>query len=218
MKDPVYDTRRRLLVFMKKGGPLSTEDLARELKITGMAVRKHLSELEKDGLISANLERRPVGRPRYLYSLTDLAEGLFPTAYPQLAIDILDSIKELYGEDEVRRVLTLRAERLAERYGHQLREAPFAERVRQLALLREEAGLLVDLELRDGEYVFKEYNCSIYQVAKKHPAVCQCELELYRKLLDAEIVITSSLAKGDRHCQYIIKPRSTSPDSQALAD
>ena len=57
-------TRRQVLTTLKKSDGLTADQLSVLLGITSMAVRKHLSALERDGLIESTVVRRPVGRPR----------------------------------------------------------------------------------------------------------------------------------------------------------
>jgi len=46
-------TRERILHMMKTAGPLSAKEITNELQITEMAVRRHLSSMERDGLIES---------------------------------------------------------------------------------------------------------------------------------------------------------------------
>lgn len=71
-------TRERILHMMKTSGPLSAKEITSELKITEMAVRRHLGTMERDGLIESKMIRQTLGRPTAVYGLTEMAEGLFP--------------------------------------------------------------------------------------------------------------------------------------------
>jgi DNA-binding transcriptional ArsR family regulator len=57
LSDP---TRRRVVAFLSRRGPVSATDLADELPVTRQAVAKHLASLEAAGLVTS--ERR--GRER----------------------------------------------------------------------------------------------------------------------------------------------------------
>lgn len=68
-------TRERILHMMKTSGPLSAKEITSELKITEMAVRRHLGTMERDGLIESKMIRQTLGRPTAVYGLTEMAEG-----------------------------------------------------------------------------------------------------------------------------------------------
>ncbi len=75
---PDGSTRQAVLLLLKTKGPSSVGDLARELGITEMAVRRHLTSLERDDSIRSNIVRQPMGRPAHIFSLTEVGENLFP--------------------------------------------------------------------------------------------------------------------------------------------
>src|SRR5512137_838616 len=116
MERQTPSTRRQILDLLKKRGGMTAKDLGEALGITSMAVRRHLSALERDDLISAATVRRPMGRPTYVYSLTALADDLFPKNYPQLMIGLLEDIKALDGEEKIDQLFLRREERLYAAY------------------------------------------------------------------------------------------------------
>ena len=56
-------TRKVILSMLKTQGPLSVHDLAKQLGITEMAVRRHIHSMEKDDLLETKLVRQAMGRP-----------------------------------------------------------------------------------------------------------------------------------------------------------
>ena len=63
-------TRKVILSMLKTQGPLSVHDIAKQLGITEMAVRRHIHSLEKDDLLEAKLVRQAMGRPSNVYTLS----------------------------------------------------------------------------------------------------------------------------------------------------
>src|SRR5436305_1563977 len=90
-------SRQEILRLLRRRGGLTAEDLARAVGITAVAVRQHLQVLEAAGLVGSASERRPIGRPRRVYSLTDQADELFPTGYHLLANIILEQLRARDG-------------------------------------------------------------------------------------------------------------------------
>ena len=56
-------TRRRILIALKEQGGLTADELASLLGISSVAVRRHLTNLERDQLVDHEQAQRGMGRP-----------------------------------------------------------------------------------------------------------------------------------------------------------
>jgi predicted ArsR family transcriptional regulator len=192
---------------MKTKGSLSVNVMAKELGITEMAIRRHLNTLERDGLIEAKLTRQAMGRPMHLYSLTLLADDLFPKNYHHLTLDLLGELGSEDGDNMVGQLFERRKQKLFQKYRGRMEGKDLVGRVAELADIQNANGYMVRWEPDEaGNYVFTEFNCPITQVAKLYTDACHCELVLFRNLLGAEVERTECLTKGGNKCAYLIKP------------
>ncbi len=207
----MQSTRREILTTLKKRGGMTTDELSDVLGITAMGVRRHLMTLERDGLVEYESVQRGVGRPSYVYSLTDLADELFPKNYYQFANELLDLVKSLDGEDKIEELFAKRMERLEASLAPRLVNKDLKDQVAELARIQEENGYITEWEqVDDDTFVFVEHNCAIAQVAHHCGFACDYELKLYDNLLDAEeIVRESHMASGDISCTYRISRRAS---------
>ena len=98
-------TKDEIVQLLKVKGEHTVAELADVLEITEMAIRRHLSNLEKDGLIYSKMVRQHVGRPTYLYGLSEKGEDTFPKEYKQFAIDMLEDLARMGDEKILRYVL-----------------------------------------------------------------------------------------------------------------
>src|SRR5699024_4400622 len=132
--------------------------------------RRHLNTLERDNLIASKLVRQAMGRPTNVYSLTEEADQLFPRHYSDFALDFLQDIEELEGPEKVKHLFDRREERMSDQYKKQVKGKTLEEKVNQLAELQNEKGYMVEVEEepRTGNFILKEYNCPISQVAKEY--------------------------------------------------
>jgi len=71
-------TRMEVLELLRRKGRSSAETMAQDLGLTTNAVRQHLTNLERDGLVVSQPERSGRGRPSLLFALTERAG--FPTS------------------------------------------------------------------------------------------------------------------------------------------
>ncbi|MGQ7279162.1 helix-turn-helix transcriptional regulator [Brevibacillus thermoruber] len=200
-------TRDQILNMLKVKGSLSVSDMAVELGITEMAVRRHLNTLERDNLIKSTLVRQAMGRPTNVYSLSEEADELFPRNYSHLTLDFLRDLEAMDGTGKVEMLFRRRENRLEEAYRKQIQQEALEERVAKLAELQNEKGYMVEWEKdeQSGCYRIREYNCPISQVAREFNQACNCELSLFRRVLKADVVQTSCMAKGGDKCVFEIK-------------
>jgi predicted ArsR family transcriptional regulator len=204
------NTREQILELLQRSGSgLTADALAHRLGISAVAVRKHLAALERDHFVMTELERRPMGRPTYLYRPTASAQELFPNDYANLATAVLEMIRRLDGEHKVDELFQHRAEALASELATRVQGATLQERLRQVAQVLEEQGYMpeiVKLQEGDTHYLLTEHHCPIFQVAKAFQQACTCELDVLLKLLQAKVERCDHRMLGQPHCSYLISP------------
>ena len=199
-------------------------ELANVMKISRMAVHKHLTVLQKRGLVESTETRGHVGRPRMVYQLTSQSKTVFPKSYSAIATHALDFIERNMGKEAIEKVLRERQSELFDQYYKRLKDLDFDKRVKELAKIRDEEGYMAESKKmtsrssissqgmkkegeRGGKHVLLEYNCPIIHIAEKHWEACSVETELFEKVLDAKIETTHRAAKGDLICKFLIKER-----------
>jgi predicted ArsR family transcriptional regulator len=204
-------TRRRILTLLKERGELTADELAETLGISSVAVRRHLTKLESDQLVKYEEVQRGMGRPSFVYQLGEAAASFFPRRYEELASTVLETINELYGIEAVDAIFRLRSEHLIKTYRHRVNGASLDKRLDQLTQLREADGYMSTWEANsDGTFILREANCPIIHVAEGCDSACSYDQNLLESLLDAEVVRTSHLVRGDGACIYQVRPKVAS--------
>ncbi len=196
--------RHLVLSEIKKTGGLTVRQLASNLGVTTVAVRKQLAILEQEGLVRGRQVKIPRGRPASTYELTARARDLFPQTYNQVLIDILEDLRDLDGDEKVKLLLDQRNKRLLERYGRRIADKPLVEKVRELANARDEDGYMATFEVEGDQLVLTEHNCPIYEMAARLPQTCSCEHDLFRELLQTEVTREVTMTDGASCCRYTI--------------
>jgi predicted ArsR family transcriptional regulator len=201
-------TRREILDALRRSTGLTADQLADSLGVTAMAVRKHLAALQTEGLLTAQVERRPVGRPVYLYALAPAAQQAFPQQYQDLTVELLEDLRDLDGGEKVTLLFRRRTERAYALLAPAVAERPLPEQLALITNYLDEQGYLANWEATpEGDYLLKEHNCAIYGVAQCNPEVCACELDLIRRLLPATAVERERhVVDGDGYCCYRLRP------------
>jgi predicted ArsR family transcriptional regulator len=206
---------RAILLALREGGAAGPDAIALRLGMSRTSTLQRLRELEAAGFVVRHAMRHGVGRPRHLYDITAEAQPSLPANYDGLATTLLESIAQVGGDALVEEVFQARRrllrDRIRARFAERLGPAPtLAEKVRELAVVQDEAGYLGRAEtapLNGGSLELREHNCAILGAAAGHPAACRAELQLFEEVLDARVVRTSHIASGDRCCTYRIESR-----------
>ena len=202
------EPKKKLLYYLKIMQQAGLEELANVMKVSRMAVHKHLDLLQQRGLVEGIETRGHVGRPRMVYQLTSQSKSVFPKSYGAIATHALDFIERNMGKEGVKKVLYERQGELFDQYYKRLKGLDFNKQVKELARIRDEEGYIAESRSKsDGKHVLLEYNCPIIHIAEKHWEACSTETELFEKLLGANIDTTHRAAKGDLICKFVIKER-----------
>jgi predicted ArsR family transcriptional regulator len=204
------DPKRKILYFLKVMRQAGLLDLSKAMKISRMAVHKHLSDLQDRGLVESIEIRNGVGRPIMQYSLTGTGKTAFPKSYGEIATHALNYIEKKIGMDAVESVLRERQKELFEKYSIRMKGMEFNEKIRELAKIRDEEGYIAESkkDRKGNSHTLLEYNCPIIMIAEKHWEACSIETELFEHVLDAKVEVTHRAAKGDSICKFLIKEKA----------
>jgi len=201
-------TREKILFLIKKNGPMSIDDLSGELQITSMGVRQHLLSLERRGLIDYMARRQGIGRPAFLYKLTEKAENFFPKAYDAFVINVFRDIEKHDGHAKIEEIFKWRKNRLLKDAREAVDDKPaFRDKVYVLRDFLNSEGYFADLLDTDNQYLLKLFNCPIYKLAGEFKDACRYNLQLLRDLLGKEVNRESCMIQGETSCTYSI-PKS----------
>jgi predicted ArsR family transcriptional regulator len=217
--DELGDQKRKILWHLKTVGEAGLEDLSKFLKISRMAVHKHLVALEERGLVESSDSRRGrVGRPRALYKLSERSRSVFPKSYSAVALCALKFIENNIGRAGVEQALRERQSEIFEKYYPELKGLDLDGKVKLLAKLRDDEGYMAESrKLPSGKYLILEHNCPIIQLAQNFWEACSTETELFENLIGAKVETTHRAAKGDLVCRFLIDPKKRSGGSSREA-
>lgn len=204
-------TRRRILTLLKENGSLTADELSDMLGISAVAVRRHLTKLESDHLVTYEEVQRGMGRPSFVYRLGDAAASFFPRGYEELAVTVLETIQDLYGSDAVEAIFRVRADQILENYRRKMTGTTLDTRLAQFAELREADGYMSDWQTEgNGVFILREANCPIVNALEGCGSACDHDLNLISTLLDADVTRVENIASGDGACVYHIRAKTAS--------
>ena len=219
-------TKQDILQYLLKQAQSTAQELAEALEVTPQAIRRHLKDLEAEGLIEYKSTQVGMGRPQHVYHLSrkgrvSVAARLahrFPNRYEEFAVSLLDALTETLGQEQASSILRKQWERKARAYRDRVGTGSVAERVAKLVEIRQSEGYMaqwyalkpsqLDNSVAD-QFILKELNCAISNVAESFPTVCGHELEMFAAVLpDCTVERTHWINDGEHQCGYLIKARS----------
>ena len=204
-------TREKIIFLLKKNGPLSIEDLSNELYITSMGIRQHLLSLERKGYIDYVTKRQGIGRPAFLYRLTEKAQNLFPTAYDEFIIETFKDIENHEGKQRIEELFKWHKNRFLRDLKESIPERKnLREKLSILSTILDVKGYLTEFQDTNNHFTIKIFNCPIYRLSSEYKDACRYDLLMFKELIGKEISREACIVDGDTSCTYTI-PKNSSP-------
>mgnify|MGYP006268754723 CR=1 FL=1 len=209
-------TKHDILQYLLKRGQANAQELAETLDISPQAIRRHLKDLESEGLIIHKSMQAGMGRPQHFYQLSREGRDRFPNHYGEFAVSLLDTLAKTVGHDQVSSILKKQWERKAEEYRDRVGNGSLQERVAKLVEMRLSEGYMAEWypiepngNIYKQRFMLTEHNCAISNVAESFPSICGHELEMFAAVLpDCIVERTYWMINGEHRCGYMIQESS----------
>jgi predicted ArsR family transcriptional regulator len=200
-------TRKQILDQLKKTGQLTVNQLTKVLGISPMAIRQHLASFEKQGLVSHTQMRRQIGRPSYIYFLTEKADKMFTKSYDEFLIDILEKIGSGQIPETIEEIFQQRFSKIYKANRDIVSRTHPSDRLTVLLKILNNNGFLASLAQNHSQIFLRAYNCPILKIAKKYPFACEYEVEALNQLLGEELTLTTTQSSGHHFCEFVYKKK-----------
>lgn len=199
-------TKDKILQTLLRKPKITINDIAEAVGINPISVRHHLTNLQMEGLVSADEERHGVGRPRLVYSLTEDGMEKFPTKYLRLTTRLLAQMKDSMPAPAVAKLFSQVAEEMANEYSDQMKNLSMEERLDFVKEMLAQEGFTVEWEKKGNDYQIHEISCPYYQIGVAHPEVCTVDQTLISKMLALPVNKVQCILDGGAHCTYVVHP------------
>lgn len=197
----------RIMMVLKMRGEATALVIAQELDITKEGARKHLLNLSSSGYIVAETRSEGVGRPSTYYSLTEKGMAEFPDAHADVTVQLLQSVKNVLGENALNLLISDREKKVYNRYVKAMESKNSIEqKLNVLTEKRTEEGYMAEWKKEGDAYYFIENHCPICAAATECQGFCHSELNNFQQLIgqDYSIAREEYLIDGGKRCTYKI--------------
>lgn len=189
--------------------PATAAEVAQRLGISAAGVRRHLDALADEGAVSSRECRHQVkrgrGRPAREYLLTDAGRSRLPHAYDGLAVQALEFVERIGGEQAVLVFARSRAEALIDAHQAELAAAPDADaRIEVLARALTGAGYSATVTEVAVGHQLCQHHCPVAHVAARFPQLCHAELDVFADAIGGYAQRLATIARGDSFCTTFV--------------
>ena len=199
-------TRQEILRALKRMRRATTWDIARALRLTHEAVRKHMVELQKSGWVATVAEAgttpnvaRAAGRPSVTYALTTSGDQFFAKRYDGLAITLIDAVT---SAADSKAVLTELTDRRVAALQARVRQNSLSDDVEALRSIYMSGDPFIETARDGDDFVLIERNCPFLNVALERPAICSTTVSALRRLSGREVIREERFQDGDGRCVF----------------
>lgn len=201
----------RILFHLKTRGSQVAADVGARLDITPAGARQHLLKLEAAGLVESEDQREGRGRPRKYWRLTQRGHERFPDRHSDLTLDLLQSMRDVFGDHGRERLIEHRERAIIANYRKLVRaQDSLRQKLTALARIRSHEGYMarVAKDTRDS-FLLVENHCPICAAATACQGLCRSELAVFRAVLGADVTVEriDHILAGARRCAYRITRR-----------
>jgi predicted ArsR family transcriptional regulator len=199
-------TRDQMRELLAARGEATVTEIAKALGMNQANIRRHLEVLRAEGLVDVSVRRHVVGRPSYVYSLSERAEEQ-SGHYPRLVNRMVRRIASLPegGPELLSQVFEGVAEDIAGAYRPLVTGATVEERVAQTSVALRDEGI-VDHWRRDADgYHLMNTACPYRKAAELTDAPCHADHKTVELLVGAPVEQVARMVDGQPVCEYVVK-------------
>ncbi|MHA2245845.1 MAG: helix-turn-helix transcriptional regulator [Candidatus Hodarchaeales archaeon] len=209
--------RERILQFLlinrsSTGEGCSLKDIAQALNLSTTGLRHYLNMLENEGLLTHTEKQGKTGRPAMIYSLTETGLNVFPKAYTDFSVSLLNEIKSRLGEKVTIEILESigkkNATKILRLMNNNLEEGrsfdSLQQKLKSIVEIFNEWGKFPELIEEESSFLLKNYNCLYHDIVKEEPLVCKVTETIISELVNDRSTKEKCIRDGCECCLFRI--------------
>ena len=194
-------TRDRVLAIVVERRAVRVEELAAELGITPVAVRRHLDHLRADGLVDVRSVRQATGRPYYAYHPTArAAEGSSSAALLERMLVGIGGRDDVLAE-----VSVSMAHSVADKHRAEVDESMLDGRVAQVTESLRREGILERWHAESDGIHLVNSCCPYRRAAEISTLPCESDRIAIELLLGQGVEQVHRIVNGAPVCEYLVR-------------
>lgn len=204
--------RLQILNTLKRTKGMSVNQLVSKMGMSYMGIKQHCLTLERDGYLDTWRRPQKMGRPEMVYRLTKRSHDLFPCDSNDFTLEVLESVKQLYGPTAPDKLLHNVFERKSAALKEKAKGETVIERAKALVKLRENEGFMSELiepgtdgANGGGARIF-ECHSPIMNLLDQYPIIQKLEQDLVSNVLGTKVRREEERVSGLYECNFYFEP------------
>ncbi len=209
-------TRELIRDLLAARSEATVGQIAAELSLNQANIRRHLEVMRAEGFVDVRIQRRDVGRPSYVYRLTERAEEQ-SAHYPRLVNRLFRRIAALpedqaqTGRQMLVQVFDGVAEDIAGTYRLQVTGTTVEQRVAETSVALKDEGI-VDHWRKDADgYHLMNTCCPYRKAAEASDAPCYADHRVVEMLVGMPVEQIGRMVDGMPACEYVVRGAEPQP-------
>jgi predicted ArsR family transcriptional regulator len=195
-------------------GEATVADIAGDLSLNQANIRRHLEVMRAEGLVDITIRRHEIGRPSYVYKLTERAEEM-SAHYPRL-VDRM--VKRLASQPDsaplLLRLFDGVAEDVAVAHRQQVTGLTLGERVAETSSALKDEGIVDHWRKDEDGFHLMNTSCPYRKAAEASDAPCHADHKVVESLIGVPVEQVSRIIDGHHVCEYIVRETAGSIESK----
>lgn len=205
-------TREHIRELLASRGGATVAEVAQTLALNQANIRRHLDVMRAEGLVDVGMQRHALGRPSYVYQLTERAEEL-NAHYPRLVNRLVRRLATLPdgGEEMLDRVFGGVAEEIAATHAPLVTGTSIAERVAQTSEALKDEGIVDHWRADADGFHLMNTACPYRKAAELTDAPCHADHRTVELLIGAPVEQVARMVDGHTMCEYVVRDTPQAP-------
>ena len=196
--------RLEILNSLKRSNGMSVNELVAKLNMSYMGIKQHCTTLQRDGYLDTWRRPQKMGRPEMVYRLTPRTHDLFPADSNKLTLELLNSVREIYGPNGPEKLLYYIYERKTAELKKKVKGDSVAERAKWLARVRDNEGYMAQFlsEPKQGGPQLLECHSPLMNLLDAYPIVARLEQDMFETVLGTQVRREEKRDSGQYECAF----------------
>jgi len=195
--------RLEILNSLKRTKGMSVNELVEKMGMSYMGIKQHCLTLQRDGYLDTWRRPQKMGRPEMVYRLTRRSHDLFPFDSNQFTLELLQSVREIYGANAPEKLLYNVFEQRTAELRAKVKGDSVIERAKWMAKVRDNEGYMAQFlpSGRDSPQIL-ECHSPILNLLEKYLIIGRLEQDMFEAVLGTSVRREETRTSGLYECAF----------------
>ena len=195
--------RLEIINSLKRTRGMSVNELVEKMGMSYMGIKQHCLTLQRDGYLDTWRRPQKMGRPEMVYRLTRRSQDLFAADSNQFTVELLNSVREIYGANAPEKLLYNVFEKRTAELKSKVKGDTIAERAKWLAKQRDNEGYMTQFlpAEKEGPQIL-ECHSPVLNLLEKYPIIARLEQDMFEAVLDTKVRREETRSSGLYECAF----------------